>query len=45
MCACTGHIGTLTENDRKKAMNSRSWTLSASGTRYHSMIENVSETL
>ena len=42
---CTGHIGTLTENDRKNAMNSRICTFIASGTWYHSMIENVFDTL
>ena len=42
---CTGHIGTLTANDRKKAMNSRICTLSASGSWYQSSIENVSDTL
>src|SRR4029077_8822342 len=42
---CTGHIGTLTENDRKNAKNSSTCTSSDSGTRYQSRIENVSETL
>ena len=42
---CSGHIGTLTANDRKNAMNSSTCTGSSSGSGYHSRIENVSETL